>query len=190
MWDYQAKAWSLLELKTINPFDYMKLKEPNADHVDQVTLYLYALRCHSDQLREQYATFGALAADELVNVARSIDVARLVYIDKSSGKNKEFFVPFNAERAEILLNRMRMVTDTVDQYQRTGSAPLPEKHGHCQLDTDEKVKKCHFKHACMQCSQVEEVTSFYNDKPLPVADDGDVWDTPVLPKAERSKRKS
>ena len=171
--DEKTGRWFLLELKTINPFGFSKLSVPDPNYVDQIILYLHALRRYTNLICN-----GVGDLEPFYDELRNIDTGRLVYIDKSSGKCKEFLIPYSEERAVTLLSRLAETNAAL----AAGAAgnfltTLPGRHGHCTDVAATKSKGCFFRQACWQCSTLKEVMEFYtSDNPAVAA--VDPWDVP------------
>jgi hypothetical protein len=141
--------WYLVELKTCDPFVFSKLTEPDPNYIDQVILYLYIL------LRWWTKIPGGRKEFE------DIKFGRIVYINKSTGKTKEFDIKPDHVRAATLLSRLTTVTETLLQHKNGVNVPLPEKHGHCTSMLEPRAKNCNLAMACFQSDTIKDIKLFY-----------------------------
>ena len=117
--------WCVLEIKSTNDQNFRWIKrsgEAKYSHVQQAQLYLEAP--HDLEKKPDFA--GAV----------------ILYINKATGEELDFFVPKNREIIAPLLDKIDEAIDSLE------GDVIPERHSDCKTRNSKRAKDCNSCHIC------------------------------------------
>ena len=160
------KIWSVWELKTLNPFAWSKLEAPYPNHVDQAMLYLHALKIHPHVLLNAYG----VPDTSLPYDPADLLTFRIVYINKSTGKPKEFVLDYDAEHAASIIEKVVKANRLLQQYtEGSFDNELPSRCDGCERMSSARAKKCSLVQFCFNAQSVADVVDLYEGEVVEVA---------------------
>lgn len=121
--------WCVLEIKSTNDQSFRWIKrsgEPKHAHMQQAQLYLEAP--HDLETKPEFS--GAV----------------ILYINKATGEELDFFVPKNRGLIEPLLNKIEQAIDSLDEE------IIPSRLDECKSRNSPRAKDCH---SCYICFEVD-----------------------------------
>ena len=127
--------WFVLEIKSSNDnsFRYIKSQSaPQAYHARQALLYC---ECPMD-----------------IEVPGSIEGAIILYINKNSGEEQDFFVPRDTKAVQSVLNNMKSAIDDLENLS------IPQRVSDCSSKNSKRSKDC------AVCNQCWALGDSYNDR--------------------------
>lgn len=157
--DNVDNGWRIVELKTMNTFQFKKLDAPLPAHVEQLNLYMHAMQNYPE-----LSSLHTYRPELSKQIAASLLPGLIVYIDKNSdsGNIKTYTVKYNLQLANTLIDRVReanlclAASDLGHMEHVLPDGLLEDSCGAC------KGAKCPVQRICKLCSTVGDVVEYYS----------------------------